>query len=345
MSLPTSPKTSIVITSISAPNEAMKEVAKGCAERGWQFLVIGDTKSPASFELADCEFYGIDRQLATGGKFAALCPTKHYTRKNIGYLEALESGADLIIDTDDDTLPNADFWKPRERAQLVPFLDFQGWVNVYRYFAEDDRVIWPRGLPLECILTELPAFESLKTEASDCPIQAALINHDPDVDAIYRLIHPLPRNFRPDRRLVLGPGARCPFNSQNTTWWKDAFPLLYLPAYCTFRMTDIWRSYVAQRIAWCNGWTILFTEPTTWHDRNVHNLMRDFADEVPGYLHNNAIFEKLLSIEMKPGTEHLAANVAASYAALVEMKLIGAEELPLLAAWQDDYARILRDKS
>jgi hypothetical protein len=336
-----SPKTSVVITSISAPNEAMKVVAQGCAERDWQFLVIGDTKSPATFSLEHCEFYSIERQIATGGKFAKLCPTKHYTRKNIGYLEALAVDAEIIIDTDDDTLPNPDFWRPRERRQSVPALNgFDGWVNVYRYFVAEGVPIWPRGLPLDAATAPLPEFDALPIAEADCPIQQALINHDPDVDAIYRLLLPLPQNFRGDRRIVLGPKARCPFNSQNTTWWREVFPLLYLPAYCSFRMTDIWRSFVAQRIAWANGWSVLFTEPTTWHDRNVHNLMRDFSDEIPGYLNNDRIFNELLAIPMAPGVEHLPAHVAASYARLVELKLIGAEELPLLAAWQDDFARI-----
>ena len=226
----TQPKTSVVITSISAPNEAMNVVAKGCAERNWQFLVIGDTKSPAAFSLEHCEFFSIDRQLATGGKFAQLCPTKHYTRKNIGYLEALAGGVQIIIDTDDDTLPNADFLKPRERTQKCPALqNHNGWVNVYAYFCAEGVTIWPRGLPLDQVNAKRPAFESLATVSADCPIQQALINHDPDVDAIYRLLLPLPQNFRPDRRLILGEGARCPFNSQNTTWWEDAFPLLSCP--------------------------------------------------------------------------------------------------------------------
>ena len=55
------------------------------------------------------------------------------------------------------------------------------------------------------------------------------------------------------------------------------YPLLYLPAYCSFRMTDIWRSFVAQRIAWENGWRLLFHGPTMEQERNVHDLMKDFA--------------------------------------------------------------------
>ncbi|MBV5271274.1 MAG: DUF288 domain-containing protein, partial [Afipia sp.] len=79
---------------------------------------------------------------------------------------------------------------------------------------------------------------------------------NPDVDAIYRLTLPLPQSFREEQPVALGRNVWCPFNSQNTTWWKEAAPLLYLPSFCSFRMTDIWRSFVAQRIAWENGWHI-----------------------------------------------------------------------------------------
>ena len=123
-----------------------------------------------------------------------------------------------------------------------------GWANLYRYFS--DATIWPRGLPLDAIHAPLPAYDTLHAGGGkDCPIQQGLADANPDVDAIYRLTLPLPQNFRADRRVALAPGTWCPFSSQNTTWWPDTFPLLYLPAYCSFRMTDIWRGFIAQRIA------------------------------------------------------------------------------------------------
>ena len=88
-----------------------------------------------------------------------------------------------------------------------------------------------------------------------CPIQQGLADGNPDVDAIFRLVLPLPMNFGRKPPIALCRGAWCPFNSQNTSWWPAAYPLLYLPAYCSFRMTDIWRSFVAQRICWENGWS------------------------------------------------------------------------------------------
>ena len=77
---------------------------------------------------------------------------------------------------------------------------------------------------------------------------------------------------------------------------------MYLPAYCSFRMTDIWRSFVAQRIAWENGWNVLFREATVRQRRNPHDLMRDFRDEVPGYVANREICAALQALELEPGT-------------------------------------------
>jgi hypothetical protein len=327
-------KTALILTSISAPNAVLRSLAAGATQHDVEFIVIGDEKSPRDFDLDGCRFYGIDEQRKLDLAFAQICPTRHYARKNIGYLLALRNGAQAIIETDDDNFPENAFWSDRQRHQTVPLSTQAGHVNVYRYFSQAN--IWPRGLPLDKILAPLPAFESLTNAQVDCPIQQGLANENPDVDAIYRLTLPLPQNFRRDRRVALGDGSWCPFNSQNTTWWRDAFPLLYLPAYCSFRMTDIWRSFVAQRIAWANGWSILFHEPTVWQERNEHNLMRDFRDEVPGYLHNTAICDSLAGLSLKAGVAHLAANLRACYGRLVEHKWVGEQELELLEVWIRD---------
>jgi hypothetical protein len=334
--------TALVVTSISAPNRALRALAEGCREQGYRFIVIGDEPSPPDFSLEGCLFYSLKQQRETGFRFAELCPTRHYARKNIGYLLAIRGGATIIVETDDDNIPRPEFWVARRRRQSVPTSAGGGWVNVYRYFTEAS--IWPRGLPLDSVKASPPAYESLSAEDADCPIQQGLADENPDVDAIYRLIASLPQSFRRDRRVALASGSWSPFNSQNTAWWSDAFPLLYLPAYCSFRMTDIWRSFVAQRIAWANDWAVLFHEPTVWQERNEHNLMRDFRDEVPGYLHNDAIREALGALRLPAGPEHTGANVQACYEELVRMGLVGPEELPLLAAWIDDLKGAGREK-
>jgi hypothetical protein len=335
-----SEKIALIVTSIAAPNAVLRALARGCREHDFQFIVIGDVPSPADFQLDDCRFYGLAEQRELEFEFAGKCPTRHYARKNIGYLVALRDNASVIIETDDDNFPEDEFWKERSRRQSVSVAGDAGWVNVYRYFT--DANIWPRGLPLEHIQSAIPPFETLARAEVDCPIQQGLANENPDVDAIYRLALPLPQNFRKDRRVALASNSWSPFNSQNTAWWREAFPLLYLPAYCSFRMTDIWRSFIAQRIAWANDWAILFHEPTVWQERNEHNLMRDFKDEVPGYLNNAAICEALGQLELRAGLEHLGDNLRRCYEKLVSMALVGEQELDLLDAWLNDLNRISR---
>ena len=331
---------SVVVTSVSAPNPVLRSLASGCRERELPFFVVGDVRSPADFQLEGCSFYSLERQRQTGLRFAAICPERHYARKNIGYLLAIQAGAEIIAETDDDNFPRPTFWNQRQRRQRAAAIQDTGCVNTHAYFS--DVTIWPRGLPLEAVHRPVPSFETLVEIEADCPIQMGLVDGDPDVDAIYRLILPLPITFRCDRRIAIGHGSWSPFNSQNTTWWADAYPLMYLPSYCSFRMTDIWRSFVAQRIAWTNSWSILIHEPTVHQERNVHNLIRDFEDEVPGYLHNMKIIEKLEGLRLVAGAENISANIQRCYEALVELSVIGSEELPLLEAWLADLAQLRR---
>jgi STELLO glycosyltransferases len=330
----------VVVTSIASPNRILRELAEGCREHRHSFYVVGDVSSPADFQLDGCEFFSIERQRHLGFLTAERCPERHYSRKNIGYLKAIRDGASIIVETDDDNFPLPEFWRTRTRTVTVPCVSDHGWVNVYRYFTNEN--IWPRGLPLQFARARAPSLEQCPISELECPIQQGLADDNPDVDAIYRLILPLPVRFRRDRRVALGRGVWCPFNSQNTAFWPDAYPLLYLPAYCSFRMTDIWRSFIAQRICWENDWCVLFHEPTVVQDRNEHNLMRDFRDELPGYLQNDNIREILESLTLRPGREQIGDNMRTCYQALVSASIIPELELPLLDVWIQDLA-VMRD--
>ena len=324
----------VIVTSISGPNPVLRELAEQCKARGHSFYVIGDVPSPADFALDGCEFYSLDRQRKTGLKVSQLLPTRHYARKNIGYLLAIRAHAKWLLETDDDNMPWPEFWTERTPEQRVRSLSSSGWTNVYSYFSEAN--IWPRGLPLDAIRAELPKYDTLREVESDCPIQQGLADGNPDVDAIYRLVLPLPISFISDRRLALGAGAWSPFNSQNTTWFPKAYELLYLPSYCSFRMTDIWRSFVAQRIAWENGWSILYQSPNVVQDRNEHSLMRDFADEVQGYLHNRTIGDRLEALKLISGAENNGENLIRCYEELIKLAVVDAKEMALVKAWVSD---------
>ena len=331
------PKTSLVLTSISAPNPALRSLSAGAQVNHIDFIVIGDEKSPQTFDLKGCRFVDLVQQRKLGFSFAETCPTHHYSRKNIGYLLALRDGAEIIIETDDDNFPRDEFWNKRERlVQADPILH-SGWINAYKYFT--DEHIWPRGLPLDEILKAVP--RRADSSIFDCPIQQGLADKNPDVDAIYRLTLPLPQSFRNDKPIVLTSGAWCPFNSQNTTWFRDAAPLMYLPTFCSFRMTDIWRGFIAQRIAWECDWSVSFHAPTVWQERNEHNLMKDFQDEVSGYLHNSRIAGLLAGLKLAKGADNIPANLLVCYEALICAEIFKSSELLLVSAWLKDLEAVL----
>jgi hypothetical protein len=330
----------LVVTSIAKDtNFVLKQLAKVSLQKNYKFIIIGDKKSPPDFQIDGCAFYSLEEQKELDFEYAKTCPEGHYARKNIGYLLAMSDQASVIIETDDDNLPYETFWEERKKIVDTPIINNTGWVNVYRYFTEQE--IWPRGFPLELIKEQnLPDWNDLPVQSIETPIQQGLANENPDVDAVYRLTFPLPLTFKENRKVALSKGAWCPFNSQNTTWWREAYPLMYLPAYCSFRMTDIWRSFIAQRIAWTNGWSILFHQPTVWQERNEHNLIKDFEEEVSGYLNNQNICQALEELDLKEGINHITDNMRICYEKLVEMKLVLAEELNLLELWLNDVSKL-----
>jgi hypothetical protein len=64
--------------------------------------------------------------------------------------------------------------------------------------------------------------------------------------------------------------------------------------------------------------------------------MRDFRDEVPGYLENGAICAALATLQLRPGVEHVGDNMRRAYELLVESGWLDARELELLDAWLND---------
>ena len=150
-------------------------------------------------------------------------------------------------------------------------------------------------LPLDAV--GYGQYPEENVESYKAPIQQFLADREPDVDAIYRLVDNKPVFFdRTEKGVVLPAGVWCPFNSQATLFSKSAFLNLYLPCYVPFRMTDIWRSFVAQIVLWSNEEMISFHQPIVEQFRNEHDFMLDFLDEVQGYEFNKRICEALLPV-------------------------------------------------
>jgi hypothetical protein len=331
-----------VITTIQSPTPAVRALAERLVAERAQLIIIGDKKGPSSYDIAGVSFLSLADQLESRFDLARKLPVGHYTRKNVGYLEAIQLGAACIYETDDDNAP-LDHWAPRALTASVRDVESNGWVNAYRCFSQER--IWPRGLPLDALVGSFEGEVPLgKIERSViAPIQQGLANGSPDVDAIWRLVLDRPFDFNDGPSVLLPAGAWCPFNSQSTWWWPEAYPLLYLPSHCSFRMTDIWRSFIAQRCLWELGHGVVFHAAEVIQDRNAHDLMRDFNDEVPGYQRNRKLAQVLADTSLLSGACVVATNLRRCYEALVAHDFFQPAELDLVAAWCDGLEQAQRN--
>ena len=333
----------VVITTVQEPTPSVRSLATRLEELDATVLIVGDEKGPSSYEQPSTELITLEDQYRLPFALAHLLPTGHYARKNLGYLVAFSRGASCIYETDDDNAPS-DTWKMRSMRSSAQRVASRRWVNVYRMFT--DQPIWPRGFPLELIADASTWAHppDVPLEPVDAPIQQGLCDHSPDVDAIWRLVMDREFSFRRGPSVWIPPGSWCPFNSQSTWWWPPAYPLMYLPSHCTFRMTDIWRGFVAQRCLWELEAGLVFHAPEVDQDRNRHDLSSDFEHEVPGYLYNQRITQTLADLGLESGSGSVGDNLVRCYEALVAEGFIPADELPLLHAWLTDVEGALGDR-
>jgi len=330
-----------VITTIQEPTRGVVKLVQKLAECGGFLVVAGDQQGPAHFrsqhftEGSQIDFLALADQQASEFDLARKLPFGSYSRKNVAYLHAIAAGAQLLYETDDDNAP-LDSWQLRsESVTAARSLDRANgrWVNAYRYFSS--KLIWPRGFPLTEIHSGVP--ETRLVSATRSPIQQGLANGSPDVDAVWRLILDETFTFGNGPSVVLQAGNWCPFNTQSTWWWPIAYPLLYLPSYCSFRMCDIWKSFIAQRCLWELGYGITFHAPEVFQDRNQHDLDRDFADEVPGYTRNKEIANVLSRLQLGGGEARIGDNLQRCYEALVGATVFPSAELELVELWLENF--------
>lgn len=333
-----------IITTIQPPTPAVRLLSSRLRELDAKLVVVGDKKGPPSYAVEDAEFLSLKDQLDLAFTLAGKLPTGHYTRKNMGYLSAIAQDAACIYETDDDNAP-LEQWTLRQERVPVRVVRESGWVNVYRLFT--DNRIWPRGLPLDEVTlshVKRPAVAD-ETISVRAPVQQGLAENSPDVDAIWRLTLDQPFYFEAGPSVYLPKSAWCPFNSQSTWWWPAAYPLLYLPSYCTSRMTDIWRSFVAQRCLWEIETGVVFHASEVSQERNEHNLMRDFTDEIPGYIRNRELAAILENLVLEKGEGAVADNLLRCYEELIRAEFFPETELELVNAWLSDLCNLRREST
>ncbi|KAJ7379593.1 hypothetical protein OS493_013988 [Desmophyllum pertusum] len=330
----------IVLTTINSPTADVKKLA---SIEGWKVVVVGDTKTPADWSHPKCVFLSVEKQKSLGFRIHDLLPYKSYARKNLGYLYAIQHGAKIIYETDDDNSPTSEkitFYQ-QETGDFYVYKTDSMVVNPYEHFGQS--TIWPRGYPLDHI-ADPPSHSYMKCPKVDTSIQQGVVNGDPDVDAIFRLTRKdkdvdLKVEFDSEAPpVVLPPKTMAPFNSQNTLFMNKALWGMLLPITVAFRVCDIWRGYWAQRLLWDLGSQLSFFPPNAVQFRNAHNYLADFIDEKMLYHDSGRLVEFL--INWKSEKPDFFSRVLDLSVAMVEHGFWEMKDAMLTEAWLADLVSI-----
>jgi hypothetical protein len=365
-----------VVTTISPPTSAVEHQAQ---LENWCIVVVGDKKGPFEYPIPNVEhgktfiFLTAEKQekLAEIFPLIKLLPWNHFGRKNIGYLYAIAHGAKVIYDFDDDNaliskrnnfqLPGSTLIAPStttngdgtEKPTLtveVPVNYSQIVLNPYPLLGANVNPAWPRGYPLDLIKSTYPSStfvvnkKTIDVGLESIGVIQYLANHDPDVDAIYRLIQPLPldfplRGFTPlmlPEKTTSGNGntvtrVYTPYNAQTTLHLYSALWTLLLPVTVHGRVSDIWRSYFAQRIMSDLGLHLVFHPPVVVQYRNDHNYLADFDSEGPLYKESLKLIQQLDSwVSCFPS---LPGRIEDLWIMLFEHGYIAERDVLLLQGW------------
>ena len=275
----------IVTTTINPPTLATIKYSR---KEDWTLIVVGDTKTPHyEYENLNCIYLSPEYQEKTYPELSDTIGWKSIQRRNIGFVEAYNRGADIVATVDDDNIPY-DSWGTNVVVGETVEIDFyHTHLGVFDPLSvTEHNQVWHRGYPIELVpfRKEVTYGGKLKRKVL---VQADLWDGDPDIDAMARLsIKPTVKFGVQD---AYGSTSISPFNSQNTFLARDV-----IPYYSVFphvgRMDDIWGGYVLQ---YYFPNSVIYNKASVFQDRNVQDLITNLEKEIMGYRKTSELIRSL----------------------------------------------------
>jgi hypothetical protein len=288
----------IVTTTINRPTKA---ILKFCNFKNWNFVIVGDLKTPhkayqdLSKKYKQVLYLHPRIQEKKYQKLSQIIGWNKIQRRNIGFIEAYKRGAEVIATVDDDNIPY-DFWGKKLLVNRTVKVNlYETKLMVFDPLSiTKDNYLWHRGYPVQLIRKRLP-FKKKGLIKIKALIQADLWDGHPDVDAIARLVYN-PYIFYSKKIKPFTSNKISPFNSQNTFLSRKVIPYYAVLPYVG-RMDDIWGSYILQH-KFPNR--VIYNKASVYQDRNKQDVIVNMEDEMMGYkktldlLKNLDMIEKIL---------------------------------------------------
>ena len=283
----------LVLTVFNPPNITNLQLLNNL--HSWKIVIIANTKKNdnkwKTLNYKNLIYLSLRDQNKLNYNIIQYLHYNSYSRKNIGYLYAIEHGAKEIYEIDEDIT----FIKSRNLSIDFDFNNTllcyglrndSNMINPYDYFTEKN--IWPRGFRIKDIgNNENNIYYIINSNQLNIRplIFQGLINGIPDVDSIFvqtriNKNNNLNLKYSEIYPLLYIPGNYIPINSKNTKYLYDIFPFLTLPTTVNEKICDIFRGYIIQRFAWIyNGAIIYHSYNIVNNVKNINNLNTNFKEE------------------------------------------------------------------
>ena len=335
-------KTALITTTINVP----RVLSLYRAHDPWvDFFVAGDLKTPAEtaefcetmghpgFKIG-CTYLSPDDQRKW--KSSDMIPWNSDSRRNFALLEALKSGAELIISVDDDMAPMQErFWFDVRFPFQNAFHGLQ--VGSLNHWLDVGEFTIPkavqRGLPYDESHYATAAF------VSGVEIGAAqgIILGIPDTDACTAIsqtpfIHSATDILR--HGFVANPRAHAVFNSQLTAFRAELAPAFAQFYFAQGRNTDIFASMLMRRVMREKNWYTYYGPPYGFHARQPRPLLKDLQAERYG-VDNIAAYAEYLNRAPLP------KDISVVEQCRILAQGWNGPELEAAMAWYEDCEKVL----
>jgi hypothetical protein len=296
--------------------------------------VVGDRKTPpeaaqlsaqVSAQGLETEYLDIEAQDKWGQRVAEFynrIPYNNETRRNIGYLCALEAGCETLLAIDDDNFPTDDDYlaghlRTGQQWSQPLTSESTGFHNICEYLTfEPSRPIFPRGFPFNLRGSINAPQQVTSQQPATIGVTAGLWLKEPDIDATTWINGKVTSTaYTGPETVVLTQDTWTPINTQNTSVVRELVPAFLcvpmgfdVPGGKIQRYGDIWGGYFLQAIMKDTPYFVSFGQPLVEHRRNPHNYVDDLRHEFWGMILTDWLLQ-LLREEFHPTSSSIVDRV------------------------------------
>ena len=248
-------------------------------------------------------------------KLYSLFPLNDAIRKLLGSIYLFDNLPSRLIFVDDDNYicNDKDFLKghliTNKSKNLKVVASKSKWPNLYKFFKErSDVPFYPRGYPWKHRNIEAKNFK-IKNGIRKVIANCGYILGDPDIDASSRLFWPIETlKVKEKTHLALERDNFFPLNDQNTSLAKEYIPLYFKPM-AGGRNSDIWTSYLIEKISFNFNETASYGPSFLKQIRNKHDYWKDYELEKQHNIATDLFADILNKIKIKNKKNKLDAFI------------------------------------